>query len=147
MAWDLDGDNLAIIDEKTSSVTLWDSLSFKISQINTGIKDHLSIICWSTASGRLAVGSEKGNLVIYNHKTSKKISLLGKHLRRISCAAWNKDNLLALASDDKVISVNSPEGDLLKQNSLRDLPSDLQFAEMKRPESFTGSENSVGQIL
>ncbi|KAA3676293.1 WD repeat-containing protein 19 [Paragonimus westermani] len=114
MAWDLEGDNLAIIDDKTSLVTLWDSLSFKLGQINTGLK---------------------------------KVSLLGKHLRRISCAAWNKNNLLALASEDMVISVNSPEGDLLRQNGVRDIPSDLQFAEVRRPESFTGSENSISCVL
>ncbi|RTG85350.1 uncharacterized protein DC041_0006681 [Schistosoma bovis] len=38
MSWDADGDNLAIIDDKTSSATLWDSLSFKISQIHTGVR-------------------------------------------------------------------------------------------------------------
>lgn len=38
MVWDCDGENLAILDDKTSSVTLWDALTFKISQLNTGIK-------------------------------------------------------------------------------------------------------------
>ncbi|CAL8084188.1 unnamed protein product [Calicophoron daubneyi] len=143
MVWDADGDNLAIIDDKTPSVCLWDSLSFKITQLSTGLKDHLSTISWSRIGCRLAIGSEKGNLVLYNHKNSKKVSLLGKHTRRINCVAWSKGNLLALAGDDRVVSINSADGDLLNQSSLRDVPSQLQFADMKKEDGMKGCENTV----
>ncbi|THD21180.1 hypothetical protein D915_008124 [Fasciola hepatica] len=146
MVWDCDGENLAILDDKTSSVTLWDALTFKISQLNTGIKDHLSALAWSVVGNRLAVGSEKGNLVIYNHKTTKKISLLGKHMRKITCAVWNRGNVLALAGDDKVISINSADGDLIKQCTVRDLPSQLQFADLKRDDELRRAENYISCI-
>ncbi|KAA0198003.1 hypothetical protein FBUS_08310, partial [Fasciolopsis buskii] len=146
MVWDCDGENLAILDDKTSSVTLWDALTFKISQLNTGIKDHLSALAWSAVGSRLAIGSEKGNLVIYNHKTTKKISLLGKHMRKITCAVWNRGNVLALAGDDKLISINSWDGDLIKQCMVRDLPSLLQFADLKRDDELKRAENYVSCV-
>ncbi|KAG5445532.1 WD repeat-containing protein 19, variant 2 [Clonorchis sinensis] len=145
--WDPDGDNLAIIEDKTSSVTIWDSLSYKISQVTTGIKDHLSAICWSRTGGSLAIGSEKGNLVIYSQNSAKKISLLGKHTRRINSAAWNRNNVLALAGDDKLITINSSDGDLLKQCSVRDLPSTIKFADGMQDASIKARDNTVSCVV
>ncbi|OON22984.1 WD domain, G-beta repeat protein, partial [Opisthorchis viverrini] len=145
--WDPDGDNLAIIEDKTSSVTIWDSLSYKISQVTTGIKDHLSAICWSRTGGSLAIGSEKGNLVIYSQNSAKKISLLGKHTRRINSAAWNGNNILALAGDDKTITINSSDGDLLKQCSVRDLPSMIKFADGMHDASTKARDNTVSCVV
>ncbi|CAH8850820.1 unnamed protein product [Trichobilharzia szidati] len=147
MAWDADGDNLAIIDDKTSSATMWDSISFKISQLHTGMKDHLSVISWSKVGSRLVIGTNKGNLVIYNHKTLKKISLLGKHTRKITCAVWNRKNILALASEDKSITVNSVDGDLIKHVVIHDQPSNLEFGQMKVQDSSKTQENTVSCIV
>ncbi|VDP99744.1 unnamed protein product [Trichobilharzia regenti] len=93
MAWDADGDNLAIIDDKT------------------------------------------------------KISLLGKHTRKITCAVWNRKNILALASEDKSITVNSVDGDLIKHVVIHDQPSDLEFGQMKVQDSSKTQENTVSCIV
>ncbi|CAH8554914.1 unnamed protein product [Schistosoma margrebowiei] len=148
MSWDADGDNLAIIDDKTSSATLWDSLSFKISQIHTGVsRDNLTVLSWSKVGSRLAIGTNKGNLIIYNHKNLKKTSLLGKHTRRITCAVWNRNNIIALASDDKSITINSSEGDLIKHTVIHDQPSSLDFGRMKLDVTSGSEDNTVSCII
>jgi WD repeat-containing protein 19 len=89
---------------------------------------------------QLAIGTIKGNLLIYNHQTSRKVPILGKHTKKILCGAWSSQNLLALGSEDKNISVSNAEGDTIKQTLLRMEPSDLQFSEMK-----TDERNSMGE--
>lgn len=51
--------------------------------------------------------------------------------------------MLALAGDDKLISINSWDGDLIKQCMVRDLPSLLQFADLKRDDELKRAENYV----
>ena len=78
-----------------------------------------------------------------NVLSCRKIPILGKHTKRITCGAWSRQNLLALGSDDKVLSISNAEGDTIRQTTLRDEPSDLQFSEMKGDERSSIGENTV----
>lgn len=40
-------------------------------------RDAMSFLLWSRVGALLAVGTTKGNLLIYNRQTSRKISVLG----------------------------------------------------------------------
>lgn len=40
-------------------------------------RDAMSFLLWSRVGTLLAVGTTKGNLLIYNRQTSRKISVLG----------------------------------------------------------------------
>ena len=42
-------------------------------------------------------------MLIYNKRTLKKQSILGKHVKRITCGAWNSENKLALGSEDRQV--------------------------------------------
>lgn len=42
----------------------------------------MSLLLWSKTSPLLAVGTVKGNLLIYNRQTSRKIPVLGKKRRK-----------------------------------------------------------------
>ncbi|GBP76948.1 WD repeat-containing protein 19 [Eumeta japonica] len=142
MNWDNDGDILAMITPNSNSVLLWECHANKCLSIETGLREPPSCIAWAHGEPLLAVATIKGNLALYNHHTTKRIPIIGKHTKKITCAAWNKDNILVLASEDKSLSINNSDGDTLRVVALRDLPNDLQFSEMKTDERIAG-ENTV----
>ncbi|CAL1537974.1 unnamed protein product [Lymnaea stagnalis] len=143
MDWDQDGDVLALICENSPLIFLWDTNAQKFNTIDSGLKDSLSFLLWSKTGTILAVGTIKGNLLIYNHQTSRKNIIIGKHTKKITCGAWSAQGLLALGSEDKTISVNNIDGDTVAQSQLRGEPSDLEFSEMKEDERSPNGENTV----
>ena len=73
----------------------------------------------------------------------RKIPILGKHTKKITCGAWSKGGLLALGSEDKTLTISNADGDTVRQASLRDQPSDVQFSEMKMDERSRIGEDTV----
>ncbi|CAH0629097.1 unnamed protein product [Chrysodeixis includens] len=146
MEWDHDGDYLAIITPNSNTVLLWECHANKRINIETGLREPPSCIAWAYGDPLLAVGTQKGNLALYNHHTTKRIPIIGKHTKKITCAAWNKDSILVLASEDKSLSINNSDGDTLRMISLRDAPNDLQFSEMKTDERVSG-ENTISLVV
>ncbi|RZB40660.1 WD repeat-containing protein 19 [Asbolus verrucosus] len=143
--WDSDGDLLAIICQ-SPQLTLWDANTQKKTQIDVRLKDQMSCLIWAKTGPILAVGTVKGNVSIYNHNTSKRTPIIGKHTKKITCGYWNTENLLALGSEDKTISISNIDGDTLRVINLRAEPSEVQFSEMKLDERM-GSENTVSVIV
>ena len=74
---------------------------------------------------------------------SRKVPILGKHTKKISCGEWSSQNLLALGSEDKTISVSNAEGDTIRQTNVRSEPNDIQFSEMKADQRSSVGENTV----
>ncbi|NWX33087.1 WDR19 protein, partial [Notiomystis cincta] len=147
MDWDKDGDTLAIITDKSSTIFLWDAITNKTSQVDSGMRDTMSFLLWSRVGALLAVGTTKGNLLIYNRQTSRKISVLGKHTKRITCGCWSIENLLALGGEDKMITVSNQEGDTIRQTSISSDPSDMQFSVMKTDERLSARESTVSVVV
>ncbi|KAJ1537326.1 WD repeat-containing protein 19 [Nowakowskiella sp. JEL0078] len=54
---------------------------------------------------QIAIGTIKGNLLLYSRITSKKIPILGKHTKAIISMSWNSNNILACASDDHTVKL------------------------------------------
>ncbi|GAB0091086.1 WD repeat-containing protein 19 [Sergentomyia squamirostris] len=144
--WDADGDLLGAICMGTSQLLLWDANTQKKQLVDIGLRDTPTCIMWAKQSQLVAVGTTRGNLAIYSNQTTRRIPVLGKHAKRISCGVWSKENILALGSDDKTLSLSNDEGDSLRVVQLRDLPSDMHFAEMKTDERVPG-ENTISVIL
>ncbi|XP_043827945.1 WD repeat-containing protein 19 isoform X1 [Dromiciops gliroides] len=147
MDWDKEGDTLAVVSEKSSSIYLWDANSNKISQLDSGMRDQMSFLLWSKYGAFLAAGTVKGNLLIYNRQTSRKIPVLGKHTKRITCGCWSSENLLALGSEDKMITVSNQEGDTIRQTPVRSEPSDMQFSTMKTDDRNSASESTISVVV
>nr|XP_021388853.1 WD repeat-containing protein 19 [Lonchura striata domestica] len=147
MDWDKDGDTLAIITDKSSTIFLWDAITNKTSQVDSGMRDAMSFLLWSRVGALLAVGTTKGNLLIYNRQTSRKISVLGKHTKRITCGCWSIENLLALGGEDKMITISNQEGDTIRQTSISSEPSDMQFSVMKTDERVPTRESTVSVVV
>ncbi|NP_001253801.1 WD repeat-containing protein 19 isoform X1 [Macaca nemestrina] len=147
MDWDKDGDVLAVIAEKSSCIYLWDANTNKTSQLDNGMRDQMSFLLWSKVGSFLAVGTVKGNLLIYNRQTSRKIPVLGKHTKRITCGCWNTENLLALGGEDKMITVSNQEGDTIRQTQVRSEPSNMQFSLMKTDDRTSAAESMISVVL
>ncbi|OQR75032.1 WD repeat-containing protein 19-like [Tropilaelaps mercedesae] len=143
MDWHKDGDNLAIITDRSPSIYIWDANSHRVSQIDTGMRDTLTFVAWAQTAAFLAVGTSKGNLLIFHYRTSRKVPILGKHSKRIVCGAWSKENILALAGDDFNLTISNQEGDTLSQTSLKSEPSILKFG----CNSNVQSQNIVSCVL
>ncbi|XP_043548785.1 WD repeat-containing protein 19 isoform X2 [Chiloscyllium plagiosum] len=147
MDWDKDGDALAVISDKSNAIYLWDANTHKTTQLDSGMRDQMSFLMWSKAGSLLAVGTTKGNLLIYSLQTSRKVPVLGKHTKRITCGCWSSQNLLALGSEDKTITVSNQEGDTIRQTTVRAEPSDIQFSMMKTDERASVGESTVSAIV
>ncbi|XP_023685243.1 WD repeat-containing protein 19 isoform X1 [Paramormyrops kingsleyae] len=147
MDWDKDGDMLAVIADKSSAIYLWDANVNKTSQLDSGMRDQMSFVLWSKVGPLLAAGTAKGNLLIYNQQTSRKIPVLGKHTKRIICGCWSSQNLLALGGEDKVLTISNHEGDTIRQTSVRSEPGDVQFSVMKTDERASPGESTVSVVV
>ncbi|XP_037944539.1 WD repeat-containing protein 19 isoform X2 [Teleopsis dalmanni] len=145
-AWDNEGDLLGIITISSPVITLWDASTQLKTTVESGLRDTLSCIVWSKQQQILAVGTAKGNVAIYNHRSGKRIPVLGKHSKRITCGAWSAQNLLALGSDDKSFSLSNEEGDSMRIVPLRDVPTDMYFSEMANDDRISG-ENAISMIV
>lgn len=75
----------------------------------------------------------------------RRMPILGKHKKRILCGAWSIEGLLALASEDKMLTINTSDGDTRREITLQGDPSDLQFSEMKMDHRI-GGENTVQPV-
>lgn len=75
----------------------------------------------------------------------RRTPVLGKHSKSITCGEWNRDNILALGSQDQTVSISNVEGDTLKIISLRGEPSKIEFSKMKS-DRRKHSEETVNNI-
>jgi len=66
--------------------------------------------------------------------------LNASHKRQIICGAWSKGGLLALAAEDRSLSVSNSDGDTLKAVALRAEPSLLRFGKMKTEDKPNGDD-------
>jgi len=129
IAWDKDGEVLAILQASNSAIIMWDAAQRKtLTPVETNMKD-LCWMRWSKVGPELAVGSGKGNLIIYNRRTTRMNPLLGKHSKKITSGAWNSANQLALGSEDKTVTLSTEKGDLVLQDPVKGEPTDLSLPE------------------
>nr|CAB3267687.1 WD repeat-containing protein 19-like [Phallusia mammillata] len=148
LEWDKDGDVLCAICEKSNMLYMWDANQKKVIKIDSGAKDGLTFLCWSKTTLLLAIGTSKGNLILYDHKVGRKVSILGKHNRKIISGVWSMQNKLALSGADNSVTISDTTGKTIHQFSVRDLPTRIRFSEMKRGGGKNESgDNTVSAIV
>ena len=144
LEWDCTGEILAILQEKSQTVTLFNATTSKTENMDTSLKD-LSFMKWSKIGPQLALGNTKGALVVYNSQTLKKIPILGTHSKKIFAGEWNSRNSLAMLGDDKVLSISDAEGSLLDQVTLKGPATSVCFTDLK-PEDRQGNMENVACV-
>eukprot|EP00667_Euglena_gracilis_P000484 EG_transcript_484 len=140
--WDCTGEVLAVLQAQSTTIPLWNFNSKKLELLDTGMKD-MTFMKWSKTGPQLAIGTAKGNLLIYHRKTLKKIPIVGKHTKAITCGAWNSQNKLALGAEDRQLTISNAEGDTLDQAHMKHEPTLIQFSDMKADERAKSKENTV----
>ena len=110
------------------------------------LRDILTTMSWSKSLPILALGTQKGSLILVDFKTDQKLPVLGKHSKKISVCAWSKENLLALGSVDGTISINDSSGDTKYKQMVRSEPQDLQFGTMKS-ENRSHTSDTISTLL
>ena len=82
---------------------------------------------------------------MYNKKTRKKIPVLGKHPKRITCGAWGDTNQLVLGSTDSTLTVSNDTGDTLEQTQLKRAPTSMCFVGCKRARAGGSAASPPGR--
>jgi len=148
LQWDVDGDILCAISDRSSQLFMWNSTQKKTFKVDSGAKDSHSFLAWSKKDFHLAIGTVKGNLILYNHKLGRKIPVLGKHSKKIVCGEWNANiNCLALGAEDKIITISDTSGQTLQQFSVTDQPSMISFSELKGSNKSQLSDITISMVL
>lgn len=140
--WDCNGEVLAVLQDKGSSVLLFNMHTKKQDNIDSGIKD-LTVMAWSKVGPQLAVANAKGALLIYNKDSLKKIPIMGKHSKKITGIIWNNRNLLATIGEDKQLTISDAEGTTLDQIALKVEPTSVCFTDIKAEDRAGDVENTV----
>lgn len=105
VSWDPCSDQLAILPLGGTFPLLYNSVNREIINLDTGFKNQeLTALSWSSTGSILAVGTVKGNLLLYNSRDRKQTQVMAKHTKRITMGIWNKAGVLALAGEDKMIT-------------------------------------------
>ncbi|KAF0696799.1 Aste57867_12461 [Aphanomyces stellatus] len=141
LEWDRDGNTLAILQNGNGIIPLWDLSARTTQNLDTNLKDP-SFIKWSPSGAQLAIGTQKGNLVLYNKSTRKIVPILGKHSKKITCGTWNSGDQLVLGADDRMITVSNASGDTIQQRELKLQPVECKFGHRKG-DTIKGVETCV----
>lgn len=144
LQWDPTGEQLALLPAGNTHVFIWSAVSKEVQKIDSEFKtQEFSTLAWSRNGMYLAVATAKGNLMMYNARERKKIPLVGKHTKKIVAAVWNKDNLLAMAAQDKSVTLtDGVTGDTIKTFHLKDVPMDLCVSDKKEDGYSRREENT-----
>lgn len=76
--WDRDGQTLAVLQDGHNTLLLYSLREKSVKEIDLVSKEP-SFMTWSKTSQHLAVGTSKGNVIIYDHATKKLTTHQGKH--------------------------------------------------------------------
>jgi len=107
-----------------------------------------TFMCWSKVGPQLAIGTAKGTLMMFNKRTMKKQTILGKHSKRITCGAWNCNNQLALGADDRTLTLSGDDGDTTGAPiPVKQEPDNIHFADVKIEGQDSREESTVSLVL
>jgi WD repeat-containing protein 19 len=74
---------------------------------------------------KLALGTIKGTLLLFNKRTQKKITVTGKQTRKIISGSWNNKGYIALGAEDRQITVTNSDGEQVDQFTVKNDPNQI----------------------
>lgn len=87
----------------SSCVYLWSAHTSKVTKLcDLGITDTITSVAWSPRGSLLSVGTNSGEVQIWDSVKLKKIRVMAGHTARVGTVAWSS-NILTSGSRDKNI--------------------------------------------
>ncbi|KAK1946606.1 WD repeat-containing protein 19 [Phytophthora citrophthora] len=149
LEWSENGDILAIVQANSASLVLWEPKKIQQHQlVDLPCKD-ISFIKWSKSphSLLLAIGTNRGQVYIYDHHTGTKTQVAGKHKRRILCGDWNFEDKFAFGSEDRQITICLPSGRTFDQVKIKASPQSVTFGGKTEDKDAILSVNMGGKTI
>lgn len=149
LEWSTNGDVLAIVQANSASLVLWDPKKIKQHQlVDLPCKD-ISFIKWSKSlkSLLLAIGTNRGQVYIYDHVKGTKRQVTSKHKRRILCGDWNLEDKFAFGSEDRQITICLPSGRTFDQVKIKSSPQSVMFGGKTEDKDAILSVNMGGKTI
>lgn len=140
----------------TTHFYVWEKASGEPVRVDTEFKTQdLTAAAWSrggmgvdaggggaAAAATLALGTSKGNLLLYNAAERRKTPYLGKHTKRITSAMWVGGDVLVMCGLDRIVTVTDAEtGDTIKAFSVKGDPAEL-LTPVQKPGVGSGGGSS-----
>lgn len=87
----------------SSSVYLWNAGNSKVNKLcDLGLADTVTSVSWSTKGPTFALGTNSGDVHLWDVVKMKRLRTLSGHTNRVGAIAWNS-NILSTGSRDKTI--------------------------------------------
>ena len=91
-----------------SNVYLWNSHNSKVTKLcDLGLSDSVTSVGWSVRGNILSLGTNNGDVQLWDICKLKKIRVLHGHSNRVGSLAWNS-SILSSGSRDKTILHHDP---------------------------------------
>lgn len=100
LEWSRDGSMLCITQVNSGVLVLWDTKTKSKRLLDVGLRD-IVFVKWSKLGSKLAIGTGKGTVDIYDDRIEKKQGQICKPKKKLLCAAWSHDNRFAYACEDR----------------------------------------------
>ncbi|TYZ59992.1 hypothetical protein PybrP1_002167 [[Pythium] brassicae (nom. inval.)] len=133
--WSEDGELLAIVQANSAALVLWEPKRLREHRI-------VDLPCRD-----LAIGTNRGQVYIYDHATGEKTQAVSKHKRRILCGDWNLESKLAFGSEDRQITICLPDGRTFDQVKIKASPQSITFGGKSEDKDAILSVNMGGKTI
>ena len=91
-----------------SNVYLWNGVNSKVTKLcDLGLADSVTAVGWSLRGPTFSVGTNNGEIHLWDINKLKKVRVLHGHSNRVSSIAWNS-SIFSSGSRDKTILHHDP---------------------------------------
>ncbi|KAG9072294.1 substrate-specific activator of APC-dependent proteolysis [Linnemannia hyalina] len=99
-----------------SSVYLWSAASGNVHQLcDVGSPDTVTSLSWTGSASYLAVGTDKGDIQIWDVAAQKRIRTMTGHTQRVGVLAWSDHTLTSGSRDRKIYHRDVRTQDMYQQ--------------------------------
>lgn len=127
-----------------SCVYLWSACTSKVTRVvDYGESSAVCSVGWSPRGCYLSVGTDRGEVQVWDAEKCRKIRTMTGHKQRVGCMSWNH-NVLATGSRDRQIllrDVRAPEQSFAKLNAHRSEVCGLKWSSDDRELASGGNDN------